>query len=258
MVDFTQWNQEEFGLAQQMKNDCCDTSGKETDLAKAAEILHKIGIVYRKQSPDKIALIQSVGLLNAAIVRNPSNVASIEFDLLEICQHILQKAEAKDQNAHLVSKAMQVKAEFKGLRAEIKGFLDKSFQNISQHREGNVVQELITQKIFAARKINRQIACKYKQIMADVSQFCENVMGKPPCKYAVVGMGSLARDEITPYSDFEHIIVLFDDKNYQNYLNYFRWFSVIFHVVILNLQETIIPSLNIFSLNDKKYPLGNW
>jgi len=44
--------------------------------------------------------------------------------------------------------------------------------------------------------------------MACVSKHCIEIMGKPPCKYALVGMGSLAREEITPYSDFEHIIVL--------------------------------------------------
>ena len=42
--------------------------------------------------------------------------------------------------------------------------------------------------------------------MKDVSHYCEHVMGPQPCKLAVVGMGSLAKNEITPYSDFEHII----------------------------------------------------
>ena len=94
--------------------------------------------------------------------------------------------------------------------------------------------------------------------MANISQFCEDVMGEPPCKYAIVRMGSLAREEITPYSDFEHIILLFDHKNYKRHLEFFRWFSVIFHVIVLNLQETIIPSLNIGTLNDKNCKLGNW
>ena len=56
MADFTQWNEEEFRLAQQMKDSCCYASGKETDPAKAAEYIHKIAVIYRKRSPDKIAL----------------------------------------------------------------------------------------------------------------------------------------------------------------------------------------------------------
>ena len=74
-------------------------------------------------------------------------------------------------------------------------------------------------------------------------------MGKPPCEYSIVGMGSLAGSEITISSGFEHIILLCDDKNYVQHLEYFRWYSVIFHVIVLNLQESIVPSLNIKSLS---------
>ena len=97
--------------------------------------------------------------------------------------------------------------------------------------------------------------------MKDVSQYCAHVMGPPPCKFAVVGMGSLARNEITPYSDFEHIILLEKVENsryFENCLEYFRWFTVIFHIIVLNLQETIIPRLNIKHLNDKRGELGDW
>ena len=94
--------------------------------------------------------------------------------------------------------------------------------------------------------------------MAEISQYCEVIMGKAPCEYAIAGMGSLAREEITAYSDFEHIILLFDDENYKSYLEYFKWFSVIFHIVVLNVQETIVPSLNIASLNGKLSILGDW
>ena len=259
MTDLAQSNDEEFRLAHQMKNDFCDGSGKEKYPAKAAEIVRKIGLTYRKRSPDKIGLIQSVGLFNAAILRNPSNIAQIKFDLIEICQHILQIAEAKHQNVSLIKKAEEVKAQFENLRTEMKFSLKESLPNISvKHGDTNDVYELISHKISTIRSINKQIANRYKQIMADVSQFCEIVMGKPPCEYAVVGMGSLARDEITPYSDFEHIILLYDDKNYKSYLEFFRWYLVIFHVIILNLQETIIPSLNIDYLNAKTNSLGDW
>ena len=250
--------QDELKLAQQMKDCYCDASGKETEPAMAAEIIHKLAVIYRKRNPDKIALIQSVGLFNAAIVRNPSNIARVKSDLNEICQHILQNAKANDQSVCLVKKAEQVKAQAEKLRIEIEALLEKSPLNISVYSKSNDVHGLISQKISEIREINKTVAHTYKQIMADISEFCENAMGKPPCEYAVVGMGSLARDEITPYSDFEHIILLCDDMNYETHLEYFRWFSVIFHVIILNLQETIIPSLNVDSLNTNEFPLGNW
>ena len=253
--------EEELKLAQEMKASLCNKSGKETDAAKSGEIIHQIGKIYRKQSPDKISLIQSAGLFNAAIVRNPLNISQIKADLCEICQHILQKAEAKQPNADLIKKAKQVKTTITKMRNDVKKQLSSRVPIILTTTSAEKVQKLEFQKITTIKKLNKMIAYTYKSVMKDLSQFCQDVMGKPPCKYAVVGMGSLARQEITPYSDFEHIILLFDDiddKKYEKYLEYFRWYSVLFHVVILNLGETIIPSLNIFSLNDKHSLLGDW
>ena len=249
----------ELRLAEKLKRDYCDQSGKETNPAKAAEILLKIGLIYRKRSPDKIALIKCVGLLNASIIRNPFNVYKVRSELFEVCGHILQQANAKIESLDFVKKAVEVKNSFNELRSKVKTLLRSSAAaKIPADAKNENLFVLETNKISAIQHINNFIANKYKQIMADLSQFCENVMGKPPCAYSIVGMGSLARKEITPYSDFEHIILLCDDKNYESYLKYFRWYSVIFHTLILNMQETIIPSLNIKCLNDAESPFGNW
>ena len=250
---------EEFRLAQDMKDTCCDESGKETNPAKAADILYQIGLIYRKRSPDKISLIKSAGLLNAAIVRNPPNVSQIKSDLSELCLHILKIAGAETTNANLVKTAESLKAKIIEMRQEVRELVDsklpKSPDNESAEEE---CRKFNFDKISAIRTINNKIGEKYMHIMVKLAKFCEVVMGKPPCEYAIVGMGSLAREEITPYSDFEHIILQFDDKNCKTYLEYFKWFSVIFHVIVLNFQETIIPSLNISCLNDKEFGLGDW
>ena len=87
-------------------------------------------------------------------------------------------------------------------------------------------------------------------------------MAEPPFAFAIAGMGSLAKREITPFSDFEHIILLSNEaqtssENYEDKLNYYRWFSVVFHIIIVNLQESILPSFAISRLNDKTSKLGN-
>ena len=247
--------EKEFAIAQHMKNVYCDKSGKEINPEKAAESIYQIGLIYKARSPDKVSLIKSVGLFNAAIIRNPSNKAQIKFDLYELCQHILQQAKAINWNANLIEKAEQIKYSINELRMDVKIFFQKSVPKLSVNATRKEFQKLLSKKISAIQRINKTIARKYKTIMADVSQFCEDVMGKPPCEYTIAGMGSLAREEITPYSDFEHVIILCNDKNCEGYLEYFRWFSVIFHSVILNLQETIIPSINVSSLNGR---LENW
>ena len=195
-------------------------------------------------------------MFNAAIVRNPLNIFQIKSDRCEICRHILLLAKAKDQNADLIDKAEKIKLSITQLRNDVKKSLFNAVPKIA-----NISGELAKQqssKITGIKQLNEMIADKYISITKDLSQFCQDVIGTPPCKYAVVGMGSLARQEITPYSDFEHIILLSDDENCELDVEYFRWYSVIFHIVILNIGETIIPSLNIYTLNDKHSSLGDW
>ena len=248
--------EKELELALQMKTKFCDKSGKETNPVETAQLIHKIGLIYRDRSFNKLSLIKSAGLFNAAIVRNPPNVADIKSDLAEVCQHILKLAKAENQNADLIEKSKQVKTCFIKLRKKVKKCLSKLKQTNNNKRAPS--NEANFDKITAVLNLNETIADEYKSIMADLCQFCENVMGERPSEYTVAGMGSLARQEITPYSDFEHIIVLHDDENFESHIEYFKWYSVIFHVIVLNMQETIIPSLDIFSLNSKNSKLGNW
>ena len=253
--------EEELQLAQEMKENYCKASVgkqfKETEPEKAAEIIHKLALIYKRRSPDKISLIKCVGLLNAAIVRKPSNISQIEADLTEVCKHILQKANAKNHAADLMDEATKVKSKIIFLRNKVDAYLKKTdVQN--SFESGDLRNNFQVCKVSSIQCINTVIAQNYKQIMADLSKFCLGIMGQPPCDYAIVGMGSLARSEITPYSDFEHIILLFDHENYFSHLEYFRWYSTIFHVIILNLQESIIPSLNINCLSNEEATLKNW
>ncbi|CAK8694549.1 unnamed protein product [Clavelina lepadiformis] len=117
-------------------------------------------------------------------------------------------------------------------------------------------EELEKKKIAEIEEVQNMITLRYKEKIQFVSQECVGLMGKAPCEFALVGLGSLAKKEVTPYSDFENIILLeeFPSKN-NNYLaavEYFRWFSLLFHIILINLKETIIPCLDISSLRDEK------
>ena len=248
-------------LALELK-DLCNDKGIEIDPVASSEIIHKLGLLYFQKGCNKISLIQSVGLLNSAIVRNPKNISIIKRDLSKVCLFILEQANAQNSTADLIEKATEVKNDADLMRKEINRRLTilKTIQNYGKLNSETSIDQQKT-KIKLIKNIQLHIAKQYKQLMTDLSQYCEHVMGPPPCKFAVVGMGSLARNEITPYSDFEHIILLESVENSKcvnTCLEYFRWFTVIFHVIVLNLQETIIPSLNIEYLNDKTSELGDW
>ena len=156
--------------------------------------------------------------------------------------HILKLANTNCyEETNLVKKAEEVKKLVNELREQVDALLQKLLPKIAKSNSKEDFYESAKNRIDAVKQINNTNAEKYKEIMIDLCIFYEKVMGKPLCPFAVVGMGSLAREETTPYSDFEHIILLSDKENYQTSLEHFRWFSVIFHVIILNIKQTIIP-----------------
>ena len=116
--------------------------------------------------------------------------------------------------------------------------------------------------ISRVEKFQHEIYNWYSNTMKITMEYCISVIGEPPRRYALVGMGSLARKEITPYSDFEHVIVLEEGvqswRNYKHVVEYFRWLSVIFHITVVNLGETIVPSAALPYINNSWITKWNW
>ena len=246
-------------LVNQLKH-VCNQKGQEINIEKSKQILHQLGKVYYLKSqhePDLIGLIQSTALYNAAIARSSNNEQEIENDLNQLCKYVLVKSGARNQNADLTEHAKHVKKEFEKLRDSVKQKL-KSVSELTESTTQDKAENYEKQKVILIRELQNYITVCYTKIMADLAKYCYGVMGDAPCRFALIGMGSLARKEITPYSDFEHIIVLDDgdtNKCSQTEMEtliipYFKWFSVVFHIIIINLRETILPSVAIPSLND--------
>ena len=207
-----------------------------------------------------VNLIRSATLLNAAITRKPNNMQNIKNDLKKLCSRILKQAGAKQLDADLIGFAGKVEGKVKTMRDDVNQELNslKLSETINKTKE-----EIENQKIKTIKNLQEKISSDYTKIMAEIMFYCQTVMGNTPCTFALIGMGSLARKEITPYSDFEHIMVLEENcqqrPDYKNVLDYFRWLSVIFQIILINLQETIVPSVDIESFktikNGKK---ENW
>ena len=257
-----QLDEKENELATQLKTNC-DKNGNELNHRETALLLHQLGKVYHRRSANQISLIRSAVLYNAAIARAPENVTEIEENLKSLCEKILALADAK-LTKDLIQKSRAVKKKLKRMRNYVNKQLDR-LQPIKENDSKQKIRKQEKEKAEFIEKLQSKITKKYKQIMYDIAKFCNDVMGESPCQFALAGMGSLARKEITPYSDFEHIILLQNNamQNISEYkkskiLNYFRWFSVIFQIVLINLQETIVPSVAIPSLNDYSAEESNW
>ena len=247
------YTEEEKTLLENLKMNCSKDDGKEIDPKISAAIFHKMGMLYLERIrtiencstiAKMIWFIRCAVLLNAALLRTHKHANLIKQDLNQLHLHLLQSAKAKQQDLDLSKMTEIVKLSVEKMRKQVHQKLHK-IRKIDTYESEEKMQEQEQNKVKAIQSLQNKIADDYTEIMANVAKFCEQIMGAVPCKFAILGMGSLARKEITPYSDFEHIIVLdsnFDSQN-QRALDYFRWYSVIFQIILINLGETIIPSI---------------
>ena len=249
---------EEVALADKLKTIYKDNI--ETDIKQSASILHQFGLIYRKKSPDKISLIRSAVFFNAVLSRQPSNKQFID-DKNELWFHVLKLANAQQPNQNLTNISLHVRVLVDFMRNDTKESL-RQLDIIPLGLNKKKLNQLKTHKVAIVNKLQNNITASFIEIMDYISSKCCEIIGKAPCKFAVVGMGSLARKEVTPFSDFEHVIVLEEGIQhksiYQESLEYFRWFSVVFQLIIVDLKETIIPSIAVPVLNNSNEPEGDW
>ena len=100
--------------------------------------------------------------------------------------------------------------------------------------------------------IYKEIHTDIKCFLNDIFRYCCQVAGPAPCAFSIIGLGSMSRKEVTPYSDLEFAILL-DHENKTpspEQRQYFRFLTYLIQVQIIKLGETVLPSLGISSLND--------
>lgn len=70
-------------------------------------------------------------------------------------------------------------------------------------------------------------------------EHAQRSLGQPPVQWACIGMGSMSRNEMCPYSDVEFAFLVQNDS--QEAMEYFRTLSQILELRIINLGETKFP-----------------
>ena len=98
-------------------------------------------------------------------------------------------------------------------------------------------------------EVFRDIQDMYIRLVSMLATECERRLGKAPCDYAIIALGSVARMEATPYSDLEFAI-LYSDPTVGDKIRYFRELTLFLHLKVINLGETIVPALEIEELNN--------
>lgn len=92
----------------------------------------------------------------------------------------------------------------------------------------------------------KKVATRVKQLVIEIIEECLDVLGKPPCNYEVILLGSLAREEMTPYSDIEWAILTSSED--EECKTFFRNLTNLVHFQV----SKILKSFFNFTWNDVK------
>ena len=113
--------------------------------------------------------------------------------------------------------------------------------------ERDIAVEL--ERVKHTRRVYAEIAKSMREFVTNMVEDCVEIMPSiPPCRYSILGLGSTAREEATPYSDLEFCILV--ENNTEDVLEYFTSLTNFLHLKVVELGETILPSLGIHSLNN--------
>ncbi len=89
------------------------------------------------------------------------------------------------------------------------------------------------------QKILFSMTQDFIRLLKDLISQTQKLLPPAPVKWAAMGMGSMSRDEMCPYSDVEFAFLV--EENSQKAMDYFRMLSQILELRIINLGETKFP-----------------
>ncbi|KIC75205.1 hypothetical protein DB42_AK00050 [Neochlamydia sp. EPS4] len=220
---------EEIKEAEEAYTQALKLAVEEKDPIQESFCIEKLGDLYLRKEASE-TLLQAAGLYNYALRLASQERQKVLKDRLSQVQNLLVK-----QCNGKPSDSKVMKKQFESNRCTLKIFREEIEEKIQILPENPSSQKV--------RELYAEIACKIKIFFEQLAIQVFDNLGAVPCEYAMIAFGSLAREEMTPYSDLEFGILIKEDSSVNR--EYFKSFTILLHLQVINLGETILPALNI-------------
>ena len=182
-----------------------------------AEVLEKKAEDKNLELPQRQHfLLQAAALYN--FVRNFLKTEDVEGEvsktlsktvsrkLLDIQNNMVKMVGGNPSHCKFDSEVKQ--NELKSLRDVVKKSLESmELGRLSKNQESVNKSDVQQEETEEIKRLCNRISVKMKQFLATIINECLELLGTPPCDHEVIVLGSLARNEMTPYSDFEWAIL---------------------------------------------------
>ncbi|WP_043440161.1 putative nucleotidyltransferase substrate binding domain-containing protein, partial [Cupriavidus sp. HPC(L)] len=88
--------------------------------------------------------------------------------------------------------------------------------------------------------LQERLTARYRTLVAQIARACRHwMLAEPPCAFAIVGLGSMSRGDMSPYSDFEYALLLAEPAPADSLAQaWFIRFRRLFDLAVCSLGET--------------------
>ncbi|WP_213155475.1 tetratricopeptide repeat protein [Neochlamydia sp. AcF65] len=202
---------------------------EEKDLIQESLCIERLGDIYLRKETSE-TLLQAAGLYNYALrLASQERQEILRNRLFQVQNLLVKQCNGKPFDFKVM------KNQFESNRSTLKIFREKIEEKIQILPENPSSQEV--------RELYKEIAQGMKDFFKILVEQSIDTLEPAPCEYSMIGFGSLAREEMTPYSDLEFGILIQQDTPVNR--KYFRNLTNLLHLKVINLGETILPALNI-------------